>query len=92
MSREQLLAYRDFQDNFNDRIANVEMQFQMPIEKQLTKKEIINLYSAHYKEEFTPKQFAEQTGMKQATARKELGKGVDRGILERTKRGVYKYK
>lgn len=90
-SREQLLAYRDFQNNFNERMTSYESQFQIPIEKRLTKAEIVNLYSAYYKGEFTPKQFAEQTNMKQSTARKQLSNGVRRGILIRTKRGVYEY-
>jgi Fic family protein len=92
VSREQLLAYRDFQDNFTERMSNVESQFQMPIEKKLTKAEIVNLYSAHYKGEFTPKQFSQKTGMKASTARKELSNGVKRGILERKSKGVYEYK
>lgn len=93
VSREQLLAYRDFQSNFNERIDNVEQfSYQMPIEKRLSKSQMVNLYSAHIQDKFTPKQFAEITNMNKNTARRELQKGVSKGILERTKKGEYRYK
>lgn len=92
LTREQLLAYKDFQMNFESRKEAIEEQLQAPISKALTKKEIVNLYSAHYQNEFTPKQFAEKTGMNPNTARRELQRGVKRGLIGQPKKGVYKYK
>lgn len=86
LSRNQLLAYRDFQNNFNERINNAEIQFQAPINKVLTKKEITNLYSAHITTKFTAKQFSEQTGMNINTSRREIQSAVNRGVIEKLPR------
>lgn len=92
LTRGQWLAYKDFQSNFDSRIQAYEEQIQAPINKSLTKKELVNLYSAHYQNEFSPKQFADKTGINKNTARRELSNGVKRGLLERTKKGEYRYK
>lgn len=86
LSRNQLLAYRDFQDNFQQRITNAEMQFQAPINKALTKRELTNLYSAHITTKFTAKQFSEKTGMNQNTSRREINSAIQRGLIEKLPR------
>lgn len=93
LSRNQLLAYRDFQNNFQSRITAYEEQFQAPIEEKLTIREVINLNQAKFQQdEFSVKEFQEQTGLNKNTARRELQSGVRRGTMERVKKGVYRYK
>ena len=86
LSRNQLLAYRDFQNNFNEKVGQAEQQFQMPIEKVLSKREQVNLYSAHIKDKFTVKEFAEKTNMNQNTSRREIQSAIKRGLIEKVER------
>lgn len=86
LSRPQLLAYRDFQNNFQEKITEAEIQFQAPISKALTKREQVNLYSAHIKDKFTVKQFAEKTNMNPNTSRREIQSAIKRGLIEKVER------
>lgn len=93
LSFNQWKAYRDFSNNFESRKNAIEEQLQMPINKALTKKEIINLYQASFKSDrFTIKTFSNKTGINENTTRRELSNGVRRGVLERVDKGVYRYK
>lgn len=86
LSRAQLLAYKDFQMNFESRKNAIEEQLQAPISKFLSKREVVNLYSAHINDKFTVKQFSDKTGMNKNTARRELNDAVKRGIIEKVER------
>lgn len=92
LTHGQARAFRDFQQNFNQNISQVEAQLQAPINSVLTKKQIVNLYSAHIEGSFTPKEFAEKTNMSSNTARRELSSAEKRGVVERVSKGVYRYK
>jgi Fic family protein len=86
LSRAQLLAYKDFQNNFESRKNAIEEQLQAPISKYLSKREVVNLYGAHIENNFTIKQFSEKTGMNKNTARREINNAVKRGLIEKIER------
>jgi hypothetical protein len=58
--------------------------------EDLTKREVSIRTLEIVNKPFSLKQFYDETGMIQSTARRELGQAVKRGEIERVSRGVYR--
>ena len=58
--------------------------------EDLTKREVSIRTLEIVNKPFSLKQFYDETGMVQSTARRELGQAVKRGEIERVSRGVYR--